>query len=50
MHRYVANGEASDWQLTKKNIVSFSPELGTSNPKSDHFAPDIQETVNDILQ
>ena len=38
--KYMSNGEASDWFLGKKKILSFSPELGNGNRKSDVFYPD----------
>ena len=31
---YSTDGEASDWMLGEKNIISFSPELGSKNPKA----------------
>jgi len=31
--KYTANGEASDWMLGEKNIIAFSPELGTCEKK-----------------
>lgn len=31
MVKYSADGEASDWMLGEKNIIAFSPELGSSN-------------------
>ncbi len=34
---YTANGEASDWMLHDKNIISISPELGLSDFKNDFF-------------
>jgi hypothetical protein len=34
---YTANGEASDWITGKLGILSFSPELGSTDPKSDNF-------------
>ena len=37
MVQYSANGEASDWMLAKHGIYALSPELGTSNKKSDQF-------------
>lgn len=38
--KYKSNGEATDWFLGKKKILSFSPELGNGNSKSDVFFPD----------
>ena len=38
--KYKSNGEATDWFLGKKKILSFSPELGNGNSKSDVFYPD----------
>ena len=37
--KYKSNGEATDWFLGKKKILSFSPELGNGNSKSDVFFP-----------
>ena len=34
---YTANGEASDWMLAKRNVISMSPELGTGDHRTDHF-------------
>lgn len=34
---YTASGEASDWFLFKKDIFSWSPELGTHDKKTDNF-------------
>lgn len=34
---YTASGEASDWFLLKKNIFSWSPELGTNEHSTDDF-------------
>lgn len=34
MVKYSADGEASDWMLGEKNIIAFSPELGSSNEKA----------------
>jgi len=36
---YFANGEASDWMVFEKGIMAFSPELGTSDSRTDHFYP-----------
>lgn len=38
--KYKSNGEATDWFLGKKKILSFSPELGNGNSNSDVFFPD----------
>ena len=37
--KYITNGDATDWFLGKKNILSFSPELGNGNSNSDYFYP-----------
>ena len=37
--KYITNGDATDWLLGKKNILSFSPELGNGNSNSDYFYP-----------
>ena len=47
--KYSANGDASDWFLGKKNILSFSPELGNGNKNSDHFYPN-REITFDVLE
>jgi len=31
MVNYTTDGEASDWMLGEKNIIAFSPELGSFN-------------------
>jgi len=46
--KYMSNGEAADWFLGKKKILSFSPELGNGNKNSDVFYPDRNLTF-DIL-
>lgn len=46
---YNANGEAADWFLLKKNIVSFSPELGTKNISTELFYPTIKTSIEDII-
>ena len=46
---YLTNGEATDWYLGKKNILSFSPELGNGEKKSEKFFPD-RKTSFDILE
>ena len=45
---YMTNGEATDWFLGKKHILSFSPELGNGNKESDVFYPNRNITF-DIL-
>lgn len=37
MVNYSTDGEASDWMLGEKQIISFSPELGSFNPKAQSF-------------
>lgn len=37
MVSYSTDGEASDWMLGEKRIVSFSPELGSFNPDAQTF-------------
>ena len=34
---YPANGEASDWMLGKHGILAMSPELGTSDKRTEDF-------------
>ena len=46
--KYRANGDATDWFLGKKNILSFSPELGNGNKNSDYFYPN-KEITFDVL-
>ena len=46
--KYKANGDATDWFLGKKNILSFSPELGNGNKNSDYFYPN-KEITFDVL-
>jgi hypothetical protein len=36
---YLTNGDATDWFIGKKNILSFSPELGSGKKNSDKFYP-----------
>ena len=47
--KYIANGDATDWFLGKKNILSFSPELGNGNKNSDYFYPN-REITFDVLE
>ena len=47
--KYKANGDATDWFLGKKNILSFSPELGNGNKNSDYFYPN-REITFDVLE
>ena len=42
--KYLTNGDATDWFLGKKKILSFSPELGSGNKNSDVFYPDRKVT------
>ena len=37
--KYITNGDATDWFLGAKKILSFSPELGNGNKESDIFYP-----------
>ena len=46
---YLTNGEATDWLLGKKNILSFSPELGNGEKNSSKFFPD-RKTCFDIME
>ena len=46
--KYKTNGDATDWFLGKKNILSFSPELGNGNKNSDYFYPN-REITFDVL-
>ena len=46
--KYKTNGDATDWFLGKKNILSFSPELGNGNKNSDNFYPN-REITFDVL-
>ena len=45
----ISNGEATDWFLGKKNILSFSLELGCEDKNSNDFLPNRNVTM-DILQ
>ena len=47
--QYLTNGDATDWFLGKKKILSFSPELGNGKKESDVFYPDRTITF-DILE
>jgi hypothetical protein len=47
--KYLTNGDATDWFLGKKKILSFSPELGNGKRNSDVFYPDKQITF-DVLE
>ena len=47
--KYITNGDATDWFLGKKNILSFSPELGNGNTNSDYFYPNRQISF-DVLE
>ena len=38
---YSSDGEASDWMLGEKNIIAFSPELGSESWLSETFYPPI---------
>ena len=46
---YKGNGEASDWLLGKKKILSFSIELGNRKGNSENFFPDRNATF-DIIE
>ena len=46
--KYKTNGDATDWFLGKKNILSFSPELGNGNKNSEYFYPN-KEVTFDVL-
>ena len=46
--KYKTNGDATDWFLGKKKILSFSPELGNGNKNSDYFYPN-KEITFDVL-
>ena len=46
---YLSNGDSADWLLGKKNILSFSPELGNGEKNSDYFYPNRNVTF-DILE
>lgn len=39
---YSSDGEASDWMLGEKNIIAFSPELGSESWLSETFYPTIE--------
>jgi hypothetical protein len=47
---YAANGEASDWMLGERGIVSFSPELGVDDSITSSFYPEINLLVNNVLK
>jgi len=42
---YSSEGDASDWMLAEKGILSFSPELGNADFKSEKFYPDISTAL-----
>lgn len=46
---YLANGDASDWMLGERKIVTISPELGINDSKADVFYPD-RQTMFKILE
>ena len=46
--QYLANGDAADWLLGKKNILSFSHELGNGEKNSEVFFPNRNITF-DVL-
>ena len=46
---YSANGEASDWMLQKRNIISMSPELGDTSKASEGFYYDLK-TIKNVLR
>ena len=49
MVQYSADGEASDWMLGEKNIIAFSPELGSSNPNAqDFYIP--KDLIFDVIE
>ena len=48
--KYLANGDATDWFLGKKKILSFSPELGIEDKKSEDFYPDKNITFEVLRQ
>ena len=48
--KYLANGDATDWFLGKKKILSFSLELGTSDKNSEVFYPDKSVTFEILEQ
>ena len=45
---YLSNGDATDWFISQ-NILSFSPELGTENKKTETFYPNKNDTF-EILE
>ena len=47
--KYLTNGDATDWFLGKKKILSFSPELGNGNKNSDVFYPN-REVTFDVIE
>ncbi len=49
MVNYSTDGEASDWMLGEKRIVSFSPELGSFNPKAQSFYIP-QDLIFEVIQ
>ena len=46
---YMTNGDATDWYLGKKKILSFSPELGNGKKDSDLFYPNKNITF-DVME
>ena len=47
--QYTSNGDASDWMLFEKGLLSFSPELGNGKSNSDTFYPN-KDVTFDVLQ
>jgi hypothetical protein len=46
---YNANGEASDWLLGARGIITVSPEMGSDDKEGDTFYP-VQSKILPILQ
>lgn len=46
---YSTDGEASDWMLGEHGIISFSPELGSFNPKAQDFIIP-KNLIYDVIQ
>ena len=46
---YMTNGDATDWYLGKKKILSFSPELGNGKKDSELFYPNKKITLRNCF-
>lgn len=48
--QYICDGEASDWMLSEKKILAFSPELGDEDISSETFYPSLQTALNVVKE